>query len=763
MRQRRYARVGGVPEVTAHDANLPSLANRLARVGGWAVDVRTGELDWSDGINLILEYPLGAVPDLDQAIGWYPEPDRSRIVAALDRCRVDGVPFDLELWTTTATGRRIRVRAVGEAERDEQGATVRVHGAFQDISDRYELEQRSRSLADRLESTIENMSDALFIVDHDWNFTFLNRRSEDLLQRSRTSLLGTNIWVEFAPAVGGEFYQAYHRAVETGQTQSFVAFYDPLQTWFDVSAYPTPDGLAVYFRDVNDRIQAQQELERRQAMLEQVADAIIVRTLDHRILDWSGGAEQMYGWSSADAIGASIRDLLYDAPDAFEHATETVMRTGMWSGEIVQRHRDGAEIVVQARWTLILDDDGLPDSILAINSDITEQKRIETQFFRAQRLESIGTLASGIAHDLNNVLAPILMAADMLTDVNPTGGDTGVAGGGRDDLIDLIRQSTLRGSEMVRQVLSFARGIDRRTAPVHVASLLAEVGRIVNETFPKSIRIEIHDGTSDAVVSGDATQLNQVLLNLCVNARDAMPDGGTLSIRSRRLAASEYTDAGADREWLSIRIEDSGTGMAPDVLERAIEPFFTTKSVGDGTGLGLSTSFAIVKAHSGTVTIDSSPGHGTVVEVTLPVATTTASSADSERSNRPSRLGGGRLVLLVDDEATVRRVAQQILESYGYRVVTATNGSEAVDVFRSRPDIDVVFTDVMMPVLDGVSAARVMRSLRPEVPIVLSTGLHTSDALERASELGIDLVVPKPFTAADLVDAIAESLDHLPR
>lgn len=747
--------------MNAHESSLPSLANRLARVGGWAVDIRTGELDWSDGINLILDYPLGQIPDLEQAINWYPEPDRSAIVAALERCQAEGEAFDLELWTTTATGRRIRVRAVGEAERDDQHQITRVHGAFQDITDRYDLEQRSRSLAERLESTIESMSDALFIVDRDWTFTFLNRRCEDLLQRSRESLLGANLWVEFPPAIGGDFDHAYHQAMETGRTQSLVAFYEPLQTWFDVSAYPTPDGLAVYFRDVNDRIQAQHEIERRQAMLEQVADAIIIRSLDHRILDWNGGAEQMYGWTADEAVGRSIRDLLYDVPDAFDLATESLMRDGSWTGEIAQRHRDGTEIIVQARWTRVVDRDGLPDSILAINSDVTEQKRIETLFFRAQRLESIGTLASGIAHDLNNVLAPILMAADMLDEHDEAGGAAAVPDGGRGELVDMIRQAAIRGSDMVRQVLSFARGIDRRTAPVVIGPLLAEVHRIAHETFPKSIRIEFVDLTDGAVVSGDPTQLNQVLLNLCLNARDAMPDGGTLTIRSERRATSGQTDGADRREWLSIRIEDSGIGMPPEVLERAIEPFFTTKSVGAGTGLGLSTSFAIVKAHSGTMSIDSTPGQGTAVEVMLPI--THAPTAEPERSARPARMGGGRVVLLVDDEPTVRRVAQQILESYGYHVVTATNGSEAVEIFQSRPDVDVVFTDVMMPVMDGVSAARIMREIRPEVPIIVSTGLHTSDALDHAIELDIDLIVPKPFTAGDLIDAVAGVGQRPPR
>ncbi len=733
---------------------LVPLVARLARVGGWSLDTATGRLDWSEAINKVIEFQSGGRPGLEAVLDTFPEPDRSLLVEALDACRTQGQPFDLDLRAFTSSGREVRVRAVGEARRDEHGAIVELRGAVQDVTDSYRLATAARTLARRLETTLESMSDAVFILDEGWNFIYLNRRSEELLLRSRAELLGRNIWAEFPPSVGSEFDRAYHRAVASGETQSFVAHYPPLDTWFDVTAYPTPDGLAVYFRDVNDLVATQRELQRRQAMIDRAGDAILVRTLDSVLIEWNGGAERMYGWSPAEAIGRNARDLLYDDPRPFDLATKLLLADGSWSGELEQRRRDGSRLTVAARWTLIHDDRGEPEFVLAINSDITERRRIEAELYRAQRLDSVGRLASGIAHDLNNVLAPIMMASDLLA-ARITDRELG-------ELVESVRQSAERGSDMVRRVLTFASGVDSSRRPVDVDELVDDVAGIVAATFPRSIALVVANDAPGSAVLGDRTQLHQVLLNLCVNARDALVDGGRLTIRVSREEideqyASHHPNATAG-SFVTVTIEDTGTGMRPEVLDRATEPFFTTKPQGEGTGLGLSIARSIAHGHGGFLRLTSTYGVGTRADVVLP-STSEPPLPDVPRRHSLPR-GRGETVLLVDDEPLVLDITRRTLESLGYRIVTAGNGADAVKAFVADASVSVVVTDMTMPIMDGAATARVLRTIRPDVRIIVVTGVATDEPLAVSVRDQAQAFLTKPFTAAQLAEALATVLEH---
>ena len=260
-----------------HSPALLRIAGRLARVGGWAIELPSEELFWSQEMNEILGFPASFQPTLTESLEMYPSAERERVMAALAACRDEGRPFDLELQAFDATGQQLWVRAVGEADPRPDGRLV-MRGAFQDITDRKETEQRARELADRLTATFESITDALFTLDHDWRFTYLNRRAEELLQRDRASLLGRNVWEEFAPAVGGAFYDAYHRAMAEQVTATAVEFYRPLGIWIEANAYPSPDGLTVYFRDVSEQHERERSLERLAAFEQRAADRL--RQLD---------------------------------------------------------------------------------------------------------------------------------------------------------------------------------------------------------------------------------------------------------------------------------------------------------------------------------------------------------------------------------------------------------------------------------------------------------------------------------------------------
>jgi PAS domain S-box-containing protein len=508
-----------------------------------------------------------------------------------------------------------------------------------------------------------------------------------------------------------------------------------------------PDGkvlrLVGGMSDVTEQRRDRERLEEQARLLDNARDAIHVRDLEHRVQYLNRSAEALYGWSAAEARGRSIQALLHRDPGAFRRAMDHLLLHGEWSGEMGKVARDGRAITVEARWTLLRDAQGTPRRILAIDTDVTERRALERQLIRSQRLDSIGTLAGGIAHDLNNVFTPILMAANLL--------DTPERGPEEAGLVQAVRTSAQRGVDMVGKLMSFARGSDGERTPVLPGDVVAGVLPIVSETFPKDIVVETQVEPRLAPVLGDATQLHQVLLNLCVNARDAMPHGGTLRLSAR--TAPESSVPGAV-PCIAFEVEDTGTGIAPEHLEKLWDPFFTTKAPGQGTGLGLPTSLSIVKGHGGQIHVRSKPGEGSRFTVLLP-ALPDAMPARSTAPPAAIPRGDGRHVLVVDDEAPIRQVARRVLEANGYRVSEAGNGAEALDAYRaSGRAIDTVLLDLMMPVMDGAEAIEALRSIDPEVRIVATTGYTTPERLARVVEAGIPYL-PKPYTPDALLRAVA--------
>lgn len=338
-------------------------------------------------------------------------------------------------------------------------------------------------------------------------------------------------------------------------------------------------------------------------LLDLATDAIIVRDLEDRIEFWNRGAENIYGLTRAEAVGKQMTEFLAESSKTiFTEAKHATLTSGSWQGEMEHVGKSGGKIVVMSRWTLVKTEQGLPHRILAIKTDITEKKQLERQFLRAQRLESVGTLASGIAHDLNNVLVPIMMASEVLKELQSTKDAV--------DMVALIKSSADRGAAIVKQLLSFVRGGDGERVLVDLGTLIREVADVARKTFPRAIKTEYKIERGLRIVHADPTQLHQVLMNLCINARDAMPNGGTLFVEAKNGRESNVI----------IEVKDTGTGMPPDVLDRIFDPFFTTKEPGKGTGLGLSTTIGIVKSHGGTVTVESQIGVGTSFSVSLPAA-----------------------------------------------------------------------------------------------------------------------------------------------
>ncbi|MEP6672804.1 MAG: PAS domain S-box protein [Chthoniobacter sp.] len=515
------------------------------------------------------------------------------------------------------------------------------------------------------------------------------------------------------------------------------------------------DYIVAVVRDVTVRQQAEERVRELAAMLDLAHDAIIVHGFDdQKIRFWNKGAETLYGWTAAEAMGREIGALIFDDPTTPDALRQALLTTDERRGESRHRAKNGQQLIVNTRSTLVRDAAGQPKSVLSINTDITEQKKLEVRNLRAQRMESIGVLASGVAHDLGNILSPIKMCVPMLRhDLRPEV---------REELISTIEQSTERGVQTVKQILTFGRGLEGEKVPLQVDAVIQELLTMVRGTFPKDVQIESEVEPQLHPVSGDATQLHQVLLNLCVNARDAMPDGGKLRLRASNLEvdagyASMLLDA-RPGHYVMLEISDTGTGIVADILEYMFEPFFTTKEAGQGTGLGLSTVLGIVQSHGGFINVKTQLPGGTTFQICLPAIPGGPASRGDVDCALPPR-GNGECILVVDDEAAVRTAARIAIESAGYRVLLAADGAEGVSIFATqRASIAMVITDLNMPHVDGVALIRALRNLAPNLPILVSTCLGGKLRRSQLKELKIETILNKPYGADLLLRRIHDVL-----
>ncbi|MDT7856052.1 PAS domain S-box protein [Rubrivirga sp. S365] len=485
-------------------------------------------------------------------------------------------------------------------------------------------------------------------------------------------------------------------------------------------------------------------------LLDRAQDAIWVLDAESVTAYANRSAQQLYGWGPVEWLGRDIRDLL-GAPLDTRHAEAfgTALAEGEWAGELRQRTRAGTDIVVESRWTFVEGEGDDLGSILVVNTDVSERKAL---LLRARRVEDLGRLAGGIAHDINNVLGPILMSLQLLA-----------MRAGDDDatrkLLGTLESAATRGAGLVRQLLSYMRGARGEWAPVSVVPLVDEVGQILQETLPSNVALDLAVADDLPHVVADPTQLHQVLMNLTINARDAMPGGGALAVavEDRTVDAAEaerYRDGRVGR-FVRVTVSDTGVGMPPDVLDRVFDPFFTTKE--GGTGLGLANVVGIVKGHGGFVVVESAEGAGTRFDVFLPAAETSAPPEAAGGGAAEPLADAGGAVLVVDDNEAMRGAACGVLASHGYRPVPAAHGADALDQLDAHGPVCAVLTDMMMPVMDGPALARALNERAPDLPVIGMSGL-TTPGEAAAGGARFAGFLPKPFQAGDLLQALDEVL-----
>ena len=676
------------------------------------------------------------------------------------------------------------VRMVEARHRRKDGSTFPVevnvryiqldHGymvaVVRDITDRKRAEEERERVARLMQLLLESAGEGILGMDVEGRCTFINRAGAKMLGYQAEELLGRNMHdLVHHHRKDGSVYPAEECPIIRAFQKSAHCSVDTEVFWrADGSLFPVEysscpiledgatTGAVVTFSDITERRRAEEQIAEQAALLNKARDAIVVRDIDGKILFWNKGAEFVYGWTQGEAIGRNGAQLCYSDSKKFDEINALTISRGEWQGEVQNLTKNGREITVEARWNLIRDNEGRPKSVLAINTDITERKKIEAQFMRAQRMESIGTLAGGVAHDLNNILAPIMMAIQLLKEMSDDPGTR--------KILETLDVSAKRGADIVRQVLSFARGLEGQRIEIQPQHVLKDLGTIIKDTFPKNIRF--HFSVADDVWSivGDPTQVHQVLLNLCVNARDAMPNGGDLTIGVENCALDKQYAAmnlqGKPGNYVNISVTDSGTGMKPEVLDKIFEPFFTTKPIDKGTGLGLSTAMAIVKSHDGLINAYSELGKGTTFKIYLPAIHLSAEARQEHAQETSLPRGNGETVLVIDDEASILTITSQTLQAFGYGVLTAADGAEALAIYAQRKDeIAVVLTDMMMPILDGLGTIRALLRINPQIKIVAASGLNAKSGVAEATGGSVKHVLTKPYTAGTLLKTVRAVLD----
>lgn len=684
--------------------------------------------------------------------------------------RGETVAYTAEFRMRSKGGAYRWILARGQAvRRDREGRALRMIGTHSDITAKKSAESRMGDALVFVQTVLRHSPVGLLVYKEDGTAALVNETAAHIAGADVPTLLRQNFnkldsWRRYGLLAAAE------KALANGCAEKLVG---PFVTsfgrslWVDARFVPIQHGnerhLLVVIVDQTGEHEAHNRLQLVHAALEAAPVGWVVTDAGGNIEGVNPAFTQLTGYPAAEVVGRNPRLLKSGehAPEFYQSMWSTISRGEVWSGEMFNRRKDGTRYHEHMTIAPIREQGGRVRHFVAIKQDITERKLLEKQLARAQRLESIGMLASGIAHDLNNIFTPILLSLELLKLKYPNSD-------GRKTL-QMIESGGQRAAGIVRQMLTFARGIEGERVSIQPKYLVKETSQILYETLPRNIRIELAVASALPSVKGDATQLHQVLLNLAINARDAMPEGGRLVL------GAEPVEVDAERAarnpplrpgpCVALKVSDTGTGITPEVLEHMFEPFYTTKPLGQGTGLGLSTVYGIVRSHGGAIEVSTKLGAGTVFTVLLPADGPVPDAGEKPIVARGVFSGQGRRILVVDDEETIRLISVQVLQRHGFVTEVAGDGLEGLEVFRRDPKrFAAVLTDLMMPRMGGRKFVQELRRVAPDLPVLISSGVMDESTPPTAeepaiSQLRVRTVLRKPYTEAELLDALRQELE----
>jgi PAS domain S-box-containing protein len=622
---------------------------------------------------------------------------------------------------------------------------------------------RSREISNRERTVLESVQDAVVTLDGDGRIVDLNPLAESTFGHVRETALGRHMAELFADrALQDALEQADGPPRRRLQTTALRADGSEFPVDVILARLPilgSPAAFVASVRDITEAKRAETALREQAELLDLTPDAVTVRDFATRRLSfWNAGAERLYGFTAEQAVGENPHELLETRwPESRAAVEESLARDGHWQGELAQRTADGREIVVLSRQALQRDDTGAARAVLEISTDITARKGLEEQLRQAQKMEAVGQLAGGVAHDFNNLLTVIVGYGHLARNKID-------AGAGAEELAEVLGAAD-RAAELTRQLLAFSRRQVLDLAELDVGEAVAGVLPLLRRLIGEDIAIVAHADPDVPHVLADRAQLEQVVMNLAVNARDAMPAGGKLTLETTAVELTEpYADDRVRLEpgsYVRLRVSDTGVGIPADELEHIFEPFYTTKEVGQGTGLGLATVFGIVEQSNGHVIVDSTPGAGTTFSVYLPVTDTKARPAAPQGERPPDPSPGSESILVCEDDDALRRLTELMLTDAGYRVHASPSPLEAVAFADRMPGaIDALVTDVIMPEMQGTELAQRLQALRPGLPVLFVSG-YTPDSLRRRADLPEgSRMIEKPFDNATLLEALRQVLDE---
>jgi len=606
----------------------------------------------------------------------------------------------------------------------------------------------------RIGEILDSIGDNFIALDHNWRFAYINRAATAVLGKRREELLGKNIFEEYPGLSGSRVGAIYHQVYENEAPANFEHFHRATSTWFEANVYPSKGGgISIYFVDITQRKRDEAEVARLATLVESSDDAIMSVAPDGVIQSWNEGAVRLYGYTSEEAIGKSVYMLL--PPNHLreeDHLLER-MRLGerVEHFESVRVRKDGRQIHVSLSISPIRNAKGLIIGVSGIARDVTARVQLEEKLRNTQKLESLAVLAGGVAHDFNNLLVPIMgnasLAMESLPEQDPA----------RPKLQEVI-QGSQRAANLTRQLLAYTGRGKFAVELVDLSELARDTALLLRASIARNVELQLDVAVDLPAVEVDVTQMQQVVMNLVINAGEAIGDEngwvrvrtGVEEIGGSFAGASFASDEVRPGRYVWLEVQDNGCGMDDVTKARIFDPFFTTKFT--GRGLGLSAVVGIVRSHGGSLNVESAPAQGSTLKVWLP-ATSARKSRDAKQHSQ--ELMGRGTILVVDDEDGVRRVAKAALEQYGYTVMLAEDGYQAVDVFsRVAEQVLLVILDLAMPGMRGEETFRRLKSIRPDLPVLLCSGFDELEAARRFQDGGIAGFLQKPYTVIQLAEKV---------